>query len=117
MHKFRTERMTKMVGIGKWAAKVNTLVFKGEINIEIKDNNGEYDINFELPEKFKNIEIKYYDVHAVGNTIYGKGEITLLPGKVIEAAVTFEGDKMTGSLKLPFLGNKEIKLKDGRRVG
>ena len=117
MHRNTTERMIKMVGIGKWAARVNTLVFKGEITVEIKDNNGEYDINFELPEKFKNVEIKYYDVHAEGNTIYGKGEMTLLPGKVIEAAVSFEGDTMTGSLKLPFLGNKEIKLKDGRRIG
>lgn len=117
MHKIRIERTIKMVGIGKWAATVNTLVFKGEVTVDIMDNNGEYDIKFNLPEKFKNIEIKYYDVHAEGNTIYGKGEITLLPGKVMEAAVTFEGDTMTGSLKLPFLGNKEIKLKNGRRIG
>ena len=106
-----------MVGIGKWVGRVNTLVFKGEVTVDIRDKDGEYEIDFELPEKFKNIEIKYYDVHAEGNTIMGKGEMTLLPGKVIEAAVTFEGDKMTGSLKLPFLGNREIKIKDGRRIG
>lgn len=106
-----------MVGIGKWVGSVNTLVFKGDVTVEIKDNNGEYDINFELPEKFKNIEIKYYDVHAEGNTIMGKGEMTLLPGKVIEACVTFEGDTMSGTLKLPFLGNKEIKIKNGHRIG
>ena len=46
-----------MVGIGKWSAKVNTLVFKGEITVDIRDNNGEYDIEFHLPEKFKNVEI------------------------------------------------------------
>ena len=106
-----------MVGIGKWAGRVNTLVFKGEITVEIKDNNGEYDINFELPEKFKNVEIRYYDVYAEGNTIHGKGEMTLLPGKEIVASVTFEGDTMTGTLLLPFLGNKEIKIKDGHRIG
>lgn len=106
-----------MVGLGKWVGSVNTLVFKGDVTVEIKDNNGEYDINFELPEKFKNIEIRYYDVHAVGNTIMGKGEMTLLPGKVIEACVTFEGDTMTGVLKLPFLGNKEIKIKNGHKIG
>lgn len=106
-----------MVGIGKWSAKVNTLFFKGEITVDIKDNNGEYDIDFHLPEKFKNIEIKYYDVYAEGNTIHGKGEVALLPGKVINAAVTFEGDTMTGALTLPFLGNKVIKLKDGHRIG
>ena len=115
--KFSLKGQKKMVGIGKWSAKINTLVFKGEITVDIRDNNGEYDIEFHLPEKFKNVEIKYHDVHAEGNTIYGKGEITLLPGKMMDAAVTFEGYTMTGSLTLPFLGNKEIKLKDGHRIG
>ena len=115
--KFSLKGQKKMVGIGKWSAKINTLVFKGESTVDIRDNNGEYDIEFHLPEKFKNVEIKYHDVHAEGNTIYGKGEITLLPGKMMDAAVTFEGDTMTGSLTLPFLGNKEIKLKDGHRIG
>lgn len=106
-----------MVGIGKWVGSVNTIVFKGDVTVEIKDKDGEYEIDFELPEKFKNIEIRYYDVHAEGNTIKGKGEVTLLPGKEMEASVTFEGDTMTGVLKLPFLGNKEIKIKNGRRIG
>lgn len=106
-----------MVGLGRWVGRVNTIFFKGEVAVEIRDKDGEYDINFELPEKFKNIEIRYYDVHAVGNTIYGKGELSLLPGKEFHAAVTFDGDKMTGSIKLPFLGNKEIVIKDGHRIG
>ena len=106
-----------MIGIGKWSAEVNTLVFKGKITVDIRGSDGEYDIEFHLPEKFKNVEIKYHDVHAEGNTIYGKGEIALLPGKIMDAAVTFEGDTMTGSLTLPFLGNKVIKLKDGHRIG
>ena len=87
-----------MVGIGKWVGSVNTIVFKGDVTVEIKDKDGEYEIDFELPEKFKNIEIRYYDVHAEGNTIKGKGEVTLLPGKEMEASVTFEGDTMTGVL-------------------
>ena len=102
-----------MEGIGRWGGPVNTLVFKGDVYVDIKDNNGEYDINFELPEKFKNVEIRYYDVHAEGNTIKGKGEMTLLPGKEIIASVTFDGDTMTGTLLLPFLGNREIKIKNG----
>lgn len=106
-----------MVGIGKWAGRVNTIVFKGEVTVDIREKDGEYDFNFEIPEKFKNIEIKYYDVHAQGNTIKGKGELSILPGKIIEAEATFDGDKMTGKIKLPFLGNKEIKIKDGHRVG
>ena len=109
--------MKKMVGLGTWRVKVNSLFFKGDVTVKIKDNNGEYDFEFNLPEKFKNVRFKYYDIHTSGNTIIGKGELALFPGKVMEGAFTFEGDKMNGSVRLPFLGNKEIKIKDGQKIG
>ena len=105
-----------MVGLGKWAIKVNTLFFKGDIVFEIKDKNGEYDISFTPPEKFKNIGIRSYGVHAEGNALCGKGEISLLPGKVIEARGVFSGDTVTSSVKLPILGKKELTFY-GRRIG
>lgn len=106
-----------MVGIGKWALRINTLFFKGEIIFEIRDNNGEYDISFTLPEKFKNVAFKYYDVHAEGNALCGKGEISLLPGKVIEVRATFNGDRMSSQVKLPIFGNKTLNFNNGRRIG
>ena len=106
-----------MIGLGKWTAKVNTLFFSGYLNVEIKDNNGEYEVDFELPEKFKSIEIQYYDIRDDGkNTLRGKAEVSLLPGKVFELEAVFDSDKVEATLTLPFLGNKQIKSKDGHRI-
>ena len=111
-----TEGVDKMIGLGKWVIKVNTLFFKGDIVFEIKDNNGEYDISFTPPEKFKNVGVRYYDIREEGGALCGKGEISLLPGKVFEARATFNGDSMTSSIKLPVFGNKEMSF-NGRRIG
>ena len=105
-----------MVGIGKWIISVNTLFFKGDIVFEIKDKNGEYDIDFTPPEKFKNVSFRYYDLHEEENALCGKGEVSLLPGKVIEARATFNGDRMTSSVKLPVFSGKTFTL-SGRRIG
>ena len=105
-----------MVGLGKWVIKVNTFFFKGDITFEVKDNNGEYDISFTPPEKFKNVEVRYYDVHEDGNALCGKGEISLMPGKVFEAKAVFNGDSMTSFVKLPVFGNKELSF-SGNRIG
>lgn len=105
-----------MIGIGKWSMNVNTFFFKGDLVFEIKDNNGEYDFSFTPPEKFKNVSVKYYDIHEEGNSLCGKGETSLLPGKVIEVKATFNGDSMTSSIKLPVFGSKNLTL-SGKKIG
>ncbi len=106
-----------MIGIGKWEGSVNTFMFKAKGTAEIRDNNGEYEIVFDMPEKFKGAQVKYYDIKEVGSdTLVGKGEISLFPGKVIEGRFTFNGDKMTGTVKLPVMGGMEIKIKDGHKI-
>ena len=67
-------------------------------------------------EKFKGVEIRTYDIKENGNTLSGKGEVTMLKGKELEAVVTFDGDTFTGSLNIPFL-KKSIPLKNGHRIG
>lgn len=104
-----------MIGLGKWQATVNALLFRGTVGVTISDNNGEYVIDFELPDKFKDVKVKTYDIKEEGNTLSGKGEITMLPGKELEAVVTFDGDTMTGVLNIPFL-KRSIELKNGHRV-
>ncbi|MCM1545089.1 MAG: hypothetical protein NC110_07320 [Ruminococcus sp.] len=107
-----------MIGIGKWQASINTFMFKATGTAEIRDNNGEYEIIFDLPEKFSNAKIKYYDIKEIGtDTLTGKGEISLMPGKVAEGRFTFNGNKMTGTVKLPIMGGMEIKIKDGKKIG
>lgn len=104
-----------MIGLGTWVTSVNMMIFKGEITVVIADKNGEYDIDFQLPDKFKDVKIRTYDIVENGNTLKGKGEITMLPGKTLEAEVTFDGDTFTGVLRIPFL-KRTIELKNGHKI-
>lgn len=104
-----------MIGLGTWVTTVNMMVFKGDITIVISNKDGEYDIDFQLPDKFKDVKIKTYDIVENGNTLSGKGEITMLPGKTLEAEVTFDGDTFTGVLRIPFL-KRTIELKNGHKI-
>lgn len=106
-----------MIGIGKWEAEVNTFMFKAKGIVEIRDNGGQYEFIYDLPDKFKGAKIKYYDIREIGNdTLSGKGEISLLPGKVIEVQATFKGDRMTGFVKIPVMGGMTIQLRNGHRI-
>ena len=105
-----------MIGLGKWGGRVDTIFFKGDVVIIISDKDGEYDFGIELDAA--NIDIpdfRFYDITEEGNVLKGKGEVSLLPGKVIDAELTFEGDTMSGFLKIPYVG--KIKIKDGKKVG
>lgn len=107
-----------MIGIGKWEAEISTPMFKAKGVVEIVDNNGKYEFRYDLPERFKNAKIRYYDIREVGSdTLTGKGEISLLPGKVIEVTATFKGDKMNGFVKVPIMRGMKIQFKNGRRIG
>jgi len=104
-----------MIGLGKWAGRVDTIFFKGDVAIIIEDNNGEYKFDIELDADFDIPDFKFYDIVEEGDTLTGKGEVSLLPGKVIDASMTFEGDTMSGFLKIPYVG--KIKIKDAKKVG
>lgn len=103
-----------MIGLGSWEASVSTIFFKGDVKFTITDKNGEYDIDVQLPGDFSEAKLEFFDIEENGNTLSGNGKISLLPGKKITAKITFDGDTMTGGLKIPFLG--EIKLKNGKKV-
>ena len=106
-----------MIGLGTWKTTIKSIVFTGEITVVISDKNGEYDIDFQLPEKYaKKMQIRTYDIKEEGNTLSGKGEVSLLKGKEIGASVTFDGDTFEGFLDIPFL-KKQIPLRDGHKVG
>lgn len=104
-----------MIGIGRWAGHVDTIFFKGDVVIIISDKDGEYNFDLELNADMDIPDFRFYDIVEDGNTLSGKGEVSLLPGKVIEAQLTFEGDTMAGFLKIPYVG--KIKIKDCKKVG
>ena len=101
-----------MIGLGKWGCHVDTMFFKGDVEITISDNNGQYALELFLPD----IDIPEYTVKSVdedGNTLHAVVNVSML-GKDVDVTVTFEADSFSGIIKIPFLG--KIKLKDGFRI-
>ena len=103
-----------MIGIGKWLCKVNSMFYRGEVTLNIADNNGEYDITLEIDADFDMPDYKIYDVTTEGNTVTAKAEVSLLPGKVVDVSFSIENDVLTGILKVPFMG--KIKVTDGHKI-
>ena len=104
-----------MIGLGKWVYKVSTVFISGEVVLGISDDNGEYKIEVLSIETESDIpEFRFYDIVEDGNTLTGKGEVSMLPGSTLDLSITFEGDTMNGFLKVPYVG--KIKIKDAKRV-
>lgn len=107
-----------MIGLGKWEVDINMLIYKGTIGIEIADNNGDYKVDFILPEKLSAIKITADEIVEDGNKLSGTGIVDMGKGRKIkaQAAVEINGDTLTGTLNIPLL-KREIPLKNGHKVG
>ncbi len=103
-----------MIGIGKWAFSIDTMMFRGDAVLTIEDKDGAYAFSVEV----KDLTVPGYEVVNVkedGSTLTADIKTVVLPGKEIPISLTFEGDTLTGFAKVPLLG--KIKLKNGRKVG
>ena len=106
------------IGIGSSAGKISVRLARGEVNFNIsEDENGEYKIDVKLPGALKTAKINFFDLveQADGKTITGNGTISVLPGRNLEGAFTFEEDTFVGEIKAPVVG--KIKITDGHRIG
>lgn len=102
-----------MIGIGTWMCHVDTMLFKGDAKIKIYDNGGQYGFDLDV----KDIDIPDIDVKDIvedGDTLTATATTSMLPGKEIPITLTFDGDTVEGSLKVPFVG--KVKLKNGRKI-
>lgn len=102
-----------MIGLGIWEGSVNTMIFKGTGRVTVKDIGGKYDFKLEIIGE-DTPEFTVYDVTENGNTLQAVAECDAFKGKKIPVTAVFEGDSVTGTVKLPFLGT--IKL-HGHKVG
>lgn len=101
-----------MIGLGTWESEINTIFFKGTGRVTISDVNGNYD--FKLEVVGMNLpEINVFDVVESGNTLTATAECDIFKGKKIPVTVTFDGDKVTGSIKAPMVG--KIKF-NGKKI-
>ncbi len=102
-----------MIGLGKWACSVNTMIFSGDVKFEIFDDNGKYGFNIDMPGvKVPDITVK--EVEEDDDTITATVATSLLEGKDITLFVAIDGDTFDGYLKIPFFG--KVKLKNGHRI-
>ena len=105
------------IGIGTWAGKISLRLARGEVRFTIgEDDNGDYKIDVALPGALKTAKINFYDLteEPDGKTISGKGKISVLPGRELTGAFTFEEDTFVGEIKAPVVG--KIRITDGHRV-
>lgn len=105
------------IGIGSWAGKINLRIARGEVKFNIsEDANGDYKIDVSLPGALKTAKINFLDLKEEedGKTISGSGTISVLPGRKLEGAFTFEEDTFVGEIKAPVVG--KIRITEGHRV-
>ena len=68
-----------MIGLGKWQAEINNIIFKGSAVFTIADNNGEYKISLELPGEDLGIsDIAINNIQEDGDTLTGEKLIFFL---------------------------------------
>ena len=105
------------IGIGSWAGKISVRIARGEVKFTIgEDENGDYKIDVALPGALKTAKIEFMNLveEPDGKTISGEGKISVLPGRKLTGAFTFEEDTFTGELKAPVVG--KIRITDGHRI-
>lgn len=105
------------IGIGSWAGKISVRIARGEVKFTIgEDENGDYKIDVALPGALKTAKIEFMNLveEPDGKTISGEGKISVLPGRKLTGAFTFEEDTFTGEIKAPVVG--KIHITDGHRI-
>ena len=105
------------IGLGSWAGNINVRLARGEVKFTIgEDENGDYKIDVALPGALKTAKIEFMNLveEPDGKTISGEGKISVLPGRKLTGAFTFEEDTFTGEIKAPVVG--KIRITDGHRI-
>ena len=103
-----------MIGLGKWKFSVEMFLFKGDIYLNISNNNGKYVFTPEIPGYTDEIKYDIIEAKESGNTLHVVAETTMLPGKkIISADLMFDGDNCEVETEVPFIG--KVNLKNGIR--
>lgn len=107
-----------MIGLGKWQGSINVQILRvsGDVMITIGESDGEYTVDLQLPEQLQKVKLRFDSIEEIGDdTLKGKGKLLTPAGRELgfEAAVTFDGDEMSGYLKIAIAN---IKIKNGHRI-
>ncbi len=101
-----------MIGLGKWKCEIRHTLFDGTAYLIVDNKDGEYcfDVIIEGANTPEFVSVK---TEENGNTLSGVVKVKSLPIKLNYTA-TFNGDKMSGVIDIPFVG--KIEVKDAVRV-
>lgn len=102
-----------MLGLGVWEVPVNSMFFKGTAKITVREIDGKYDFQFEVPG-FNVPEMDISDLKISGNQLSADATCDMLKGKKLHVDVVFSESTCEGILKGP-MGVK-IKL-NGTKIG
>ena len=104
-----------MLGLGKWKFTVSTRFYSGTAFLVIGEKDGEYDVHAELANG-KRPDFRFSKLQALGNTLTGVAQHSMLQGNTIPFSATFDEDgTASGSLDVPFVGM--IRFTNAEKVG
>ena len=78
---------------------------------------GEYDVDIKLPQQLEKVKLRFESIEEISaDSLKGKGKLLTPAGRELafETVVTFNGDDMSGYLKIAIAN---IKIKNGHRIG
>lgn len=102
-----------MIGLGVWEIPVNSMFYKGTVEITVKDVDGEYGFSFYVPG-FNVPEMDIQNVVVEGSKLSADATCDMLKGKSLHVDVEFDGNTCRGAVKGP-MGVK-IKLNGTRKA-
>ena len=92
-----------MIGLGKWLCKLDTTLVDKKTTLTILDNDGQYELIAEI-EGFNTPDFEISNITEIGKSLHLNVNTPLLPGKTIKVRISFDGDKLTGTARLPLIG-------------
>ena len=97
-----------MLGLGKWKFDLKTMIYTGEAQIELYDNNGQYGLRILKPE-METPQITVKELVEKDDTIKAVISVSLLPHSNLTLVFQFTDNTVEGYVKVPFLGKIPIK--------
>lgn len=97
--------------LGRWECQINHPLYNGMAYADIKAG-APYEIQLNVDSPYFP-KVTFLRIEEIGNQLDLTAKIDLIPLH-IKTHVVINGDTFQGQIRIPFIG--EIQLKDGRRV-
>ncbi len=105
-----------MIGLGKWKADIDTMVFTGTAVLVIGEKDGKYTMELELPGSDGFVpHLTVINAEEDDDILTADVEADILKGKTIEISLTFNKTEANGYIKIPLVG--KIKLRHAEKIG